>query len=206
MPDSEILEKIHSAFTSIDRKLDAAKEERKNAQIWVTLMTAIVTSAVGFAAWYAQSRVEQHIEKNSQELATILALKQEVYGRELDRYESVHQQMAALVEALGQVEVDPTQKKAAADAIHKLYMTYTTDSLYLSNAVVDLLKKMVSASGQLPVMNSAGEAAAPASLAAMQDLDAQINAIEDQMKSDLKLTQLGQISGAEGKTPSDAAN
>jgi len=206
MPDSDAMKDIYAKLDSIDHKLEEARGERKNSQLLVTLMTAIVTSAVGFAAWYAQSHVQQRLDDNAKKLETILALKQEVYSRELDRYESVHEQMAALFDALSQVQVDPTQKKTADEAINKLYVTYTTDSLYLSNDVVAQLKKLVSASGNLPSLNSSGTANAPASLTGIEDVQAQITVIENQMKTDLDLTHLGQISQGKNKPAASTAN
>lgn len=194
MPDSDALtQKLDVTLAHINKKLDDATGERKSTQLWMTLFTAFITTAVGFAAWFAQNRIQQHIDVRSQELETTLALKQEVYGRKLDRYESVHQQMAALANALSQVQADSTQKKNADDAIHQLYVTYTTDSLYLSNDVIADLKVLVNVSGDLPSMVSAG-GAAPPPIDSMQPLDDQIAKIEDQMKSDLSLVQLGQIS------------
>jgi len=112
MPDSEaLLQKLDSRIDSIDKKLADARTERKNSQILMSIFTALITSFVGFAAWFAQSRVQQHIDEKSKDLETILALKQEVYSRELDRYENVHEQMAALVNALSQVQADQPRKK-----------------------------------------------------------------------------------------------
>jgi hypothetical protein len=200
MPDSESqMDKLDAKLTIIDRKLDEAKGERKDAQVLMTFLTVLITSVVGFAAWFAQSRVQQHIDDKSKELETILALKQEVYSRELDRYESVHQQMAALVDALVEARADPTRKKAADDAINKLYLTYTTDSLYLSNEVVEQLKALVKSSGNLPVLVSSSETTTKESADPMHALDTQIILIENQMKQDLRLSQLGQIPTATGE-------
>ena len=201
MPDSEaLLQKLDSRIDSIDKKLADARTERKNSQILMSIFTALITSVVGFAAWLAQSRVQQHIDEKSKDLETILALKQEVYSRELDRYENVHEQMAALVNALSQVQADPTQKKTADDAIHNLYVTYTTDSLYLSNDVIGELKALVDASGNIPSLVSTSDATVNQPVESMQRLDAQVAIIEDQMKKDLSLTQLGQISARKSGT------
>jgi hypothetical protein len=196
--DSQI-DKLDAKIDALDKKLDEAKGERKNAQVLMSLLTALITSVVGFAAWFAQSHVQQHIDDKSKELETIMALKQEVYSRELDRYESVHQQMASLVDALVEARADPTQKKAADDAINKLYLTYTTDSLYLSNEVVTQLKALVTSSGNLPVLVLPKATTEPV-VDAMQVVNDQIAKIEGQMKQDLRLSQLGQISTATAAT------
>ena len=190
MTDSESPEKLQAKLDSLDKKLDEAQEERKLSKI----LMAVFTAVLGFGVWMAQSRVQQHIDDKSKELATNLALKQLVYGRELDRYESVHEQMAVLIGALGEVQADPSQKKAADDAINKLYVTYTTDSLYLSNEVISKLKALVTSAGNLPSLVSSNSTAGQ-SVDALQAVDSQIIAIESQMKQDLQLTQLGQIPG-----------
>lgn len=197
--DSEIqIAQLDTKLDAIDRKLDEAKGERKSAQLLMALLTAVITSVVGLAAWVAQSQVQKHIDQQSQDLATILALKQQVYSRELDRYESVHQQMAILAGALAEAQADPSQKKSADDAINKLYLTYETDSLYLSDVVVGRLKVLVTSSGNLPVLVSPNVTATNQGVDPMQSVNEQIATIEDQMKQDLHLSQLGQISTATG--------
>jgi hypothetical protein len=187
MPDSESqMDKLDSKLAGLEKKLDDATEERKRLQIGMALATTFMTAVVGFGGWFAQSRVQQHIDEKSKELETRLALEQQVYVRELDRYESVHQQMAVLVAALGEVQLDPTRKKSAVDAINNLYVAYTTNSLYLSDTVVNQLKTLVDLGGRLPSLDSSGNATMP-------EVDEQISSIENQMKGDLKLSQLGQI-------------
>src|SRR5215472_4640576 len=69
MPDSEaLLQKLDSRIDSIDKKLADARTERKNSQILMSIFTALITSFVGFAAWFAQSRVQQHIDEKSKDL------------------------------------------------------------------------------------------------------------------------------------------
>lgn len=190
MPDSEFhMEKLASKLDALDKKLDKAQGDRKSLQWFMTLLTTIMTAAVGFGGWWLQSQVQQHIDEKTQGLETRLALEQQVYGKELAAYESVHQQMAALVEALGQVPVDPAGKKSAVDAINNLYVAYTTNSLYLSDTIAGQLQELVDLGGRLPALGSSGDTAS------MQAVDGQISSIEKQMKADLKFSQLGQIPG-----------
>jgi len=190
MPDSEShSDELYSKLAGLEKKLDEAKGERKSLQLLMTLLTTIMTAVVGFGGWLAQSRVQQHIDQKTQGLETRLALEQQVYGRELAAYESVHQQMADLVEALGQVPVDPTRKKSAVDAINNLYIAYTTNSLYLSDTIAPELQKLVDLGGRLPALDSSGDTAS------MQAVEEQISSIEKQMKVDLKFPQLGQVPG-----------
>jgi len=190
MPDAEShFDKLDSKLDGLEKKLDEAKGERKSLQLLMTLLTTLMTAVVGFGGWLAQSRVQQHIDQRAQGLETRLALEQQVYGKELAAYENVHQQMAVLVEALGQVPVDPTKKKSAVDAINNLYVASTTNSLYLSETIAPELQKLVDLGGRLPALDSSGDTAS------MQAVEEQIASIEKQMKVDLKFPQLGQIPG-----------
>jgi hypothetical protein len=63
----------------------------------MVLVTAILTAAVGFVGWFAQSRVQHHVDEKSQELEARLAMTQQVYGRKLAIDEGVHQQVTGLV-------------------------------------------------------------------------------------------------------------
>ncbi len=182
-------DKLDSTLLAVDKKLSEAKDERKNIQIGMALATAIITAVVGFAGWLAQSRVQQHIDEKSQELEARLAMTQQVYGRKLAIYESVHQQVTGLVKALGQVQVDSGAKKSAVDALSNLYMAYTTDSLYLSDEVVNQLKQLVILGGQLPSLDLSGSTT-------MDQVTGQISSIEVQMKTDLGVKVLGAIPGS----------
>src|SRR5271165_5791251 len=106
MPDSHIdSEKLDAKLDRLEKQLDAAKAERKSIQLLMTFLTTIITAVVGFGGWLIQSHVQQHIDDQTHGLETRLALEQQVYAKELAAYESVHQQMANLVQSLSQVPV-----------------------------------------------------------------------------------------------------
>jgi len=183
------IDKLDAKLDRLEQQLDAAKAERKSIQLLMTFLTTIVTAVVGFGGWFIQNRVQQHIDAQTQAIETRLALEQQVYAKELAAYESVHQQMAALVESLSQVPVDPTRKKSAVDAISNLYWSYTANSLYLSDTIASQLQKLVDLAGRLPALGSSGDAAST------EAVEGQITSVENQMKLDLKFSQLGSIPG-----------
>jgi len=190
MPDSHIdSEKLDAKLDRLEKQLDAAKAERKSIQLLMTFLTTIITAVVGFGGWLIQSHVQQHIDDQTHGLETRLALEQQVYAKELAAYESVHQQMANLVQSLSQVPVDPTQKKSAVDAISSLYWSYTTNSLYLSDTIEPQLQQLVDLAGRLPALGSSSDAAST------EAVEGQIASIENQMKLDLKFSQLGSVPG-----------
>ena len=194
MTDSEShMNKLDSKLLDLESKLDEAKRERTRLQIGMALATTIMTTVVGFGGWLAQSRVQQHIDEKSQELETRLALTQQFYGRKLATYESVHQQMAGLVDALSVVQVDADGKKSAVDALHNLYVAYTISTLYLSDEVVNRLRQLVELGNRLPPLDPSGNATMP-------QVDDEISSIENQMKTDLEVKELGQIPGLKSGT------
>ena len=194
MPESEAhTDKLYAKMIDLERKLDEAKQERKLLQFGIALATALVTAVIGFAGWFAQSRVQQHIDETSRELEARLALTQQFYGRKLAVYESVYQQMAHLADALSVVSLAPHGQKSAVDAGNTLYVAYTTNSLYLSDAVVTELAQLVDQATRLPSIAPTGKITA-------QDVNNQISLVASQMKKDLGVEELGQIPGVKSGT------
>jgi hypothetical protein len=197
VPDSEApidqldlkLASIDKKLAGLDKKLDEAQGERKNLRFLMTLFTTIMSSVVGLGAWLVETHVQQHLANQTQALQTVLALEQQVYGKELTAYENVHDQIAVLVDSIAQVSLVPTRKKSGMDAVGNLYVAYTTNNLYLSDAIVAQLQQLVGLAVTLPELGSSG------GTATTQAVEAQINVIENQMKVDLKFPQLGQIPG-----------
>jgi hypothetical protein len=194
MPESEAhTDKLYAKMIDLERKLDEAKQERKLLQFGIALATALVTAVIGFAGWFAQSTVQQHIDESSRELEARLALTQQFYGRKLAVYESVYQQMAHLADALSAVSLAPHGQKSAVDAGNTLYVAYTTNSLYLSDAVVTELAQLVDQATRLPSIAPTGKITA-------QDVNNQISLVASQMKKDLGVEELGQIPGVKSGT------
>ena len=181
---------LDSKLLALDKKLDEAKDERKNLQIQIALISAVITAVLGFAGWFAQSRIQQQINAKSQEREAKLAITQQVYARKLATYESIHLQMTNLITVLGNLENGIDAKKSAADALINLEMATKTDSLYLSDDVANQLQQLVYLGGKLKSLGSSG------TTTTIDDVTGQTSTIEVQMKADLGVKELGAIPGS----------
>jgi len=175
----------------IGKKLEILTSKQENTKQW-QIVLAVVTALIGFSVWYAQSRIQLRIDDNSRQLEARLALNQEFYRRKLSSYEKVHAQMADLINALNDVRFDPSGKKPAVNALHGLYVSYTTNSIYLSGAIVTQLADLVELGNRLPALDRSGKTT-------MGQVDQQVALIEEQMKTDLSLAEIGKIPGLESK-------
>lgn len=181
------MEKTSTEVTNLNTKLDQLLKKQKESKRWDILL-AICTALIGFAVWKAQSGIQAHIDEASREVTTRLAITQQFYSRKLATYEDVHRQMATLVRSLKDARFNTGAKKTAVDSLNELYVSYTTNSLYLSNDLVSHIRLLVSLGNQLPSLYPPGKTT-------MQEIDVQVTAIEDQMKKDLHVEELGKIPG-----------
>jgi hypothetical protein len=178
-------------WAGLDKKLDELLTKQQESKRWqVTL--AIITAIIGFSIWYAEHQIEKNIDKAKTELTTRLAITQQFYARKLATYEEVHRQMASLVSALADAQFNTAAKTTAVDNLHKLYLAYTQNSLYLSDQLVIRLKHLVDIGNQLPSLYPQGKTT-------MHDINNQVASIEDQMKNDLHTEELGRIPGLKEK-------
>lgn len=145
-----------------------------------------------FGGWWLDDTktLQKHIDEAARAITTRLAITQQFYGRKLAIYESGHQQMADLISSLADAQFNPAAKTAAVESLHNLYLAYTRNSLYLSDELVGQLQSLVSAGNDLPALHPTGKAS-------MKDLDEQVAKIEEQMKKDLHVEELGRIPGLE---------
>jgi hypothetical protein len=167
--------------------LRAKREESKKWQIVIVLSAPIATAVLGCFVWFWQSGLQHHIDDQAHELTSRLALSEEFYRRKLAVYEKIHQQTVDLVNALNDVGLNPTSQKAAAiDSIHALYMNYSSSTLYVSSQLRSDLEKLVDSSGHLHPLDLNGKVS-------MDMVENELKSIEDQMKIDLHLDEIGQF-------------
>jgi hypothetical protein len=192
MAAPEIPVVLDEKITRIDKKLDVLASKQEDSKRW-QIFLAIVTALIGFSVWYAQGRIQQRIDDKSHELEARLALNQEYYRRKLTTYETVHKEMSNLINALDEVRFQSGGKKSANDALHKLYLSYTTNSLYLSGEVAKQLEDLVELGNRLPSLDRSGKTT-------MGQLEQRVASVEEQMKKDLGLQEIGKIPGLEHKS------
>ena len=179
-------------ISRIDKKLDSLASKLEDSKKWQIIL-AIFTALIGFSVWYAQSRIQLRIDDKSRELESRLALNQEFYRRKLSTYEKVHKQMADLINSLDEVRFESSGTKTATDALHNLYVSYTTNSIYLSDELVTQLGDLVELGNRLPALDRSGKTT-------LEQVDQKVASIENQMKKDLRLDEIGRIPGLEHKS------
>lgn len=175
-------------WTELDKKLNDLLKKQRESSRWSQVGLPIITALIGLGVWGAERKIETHIDQAKSELTTRLAITQQFYARRLATYEKVHREMASLVSALADARFNPDAKNAAVDSLHKLYLTYTWNSLYLSDQLVIRLKRLVDIGNQLPALYPTGKTT-------MHDINDEVSSIEDQMKNDLHTEELGKIPG-----------
>jgi hypothetical protein len=189
MPNGTIHEALETKVDRIAEQLEHLNDKTKKRELTIMLLTAVI----GFFVWYSQSLIQRHIDENAKELETRLAIVQEFYKRKLTTYEIVHRRTADLINALSDVQFNPSSKKLAVDASHSLYTAYTTNSLYLGDDLVRSLAQLVDMGNRLPALDGTGNVT-------MRQIDDQVSLIEQQMKEDLRVREIGTIPGPKGSS------
>jgi len=147
---------------------------------------AVFTAALGFIVWYAQGRIQQHFDERTQGLTARLALTEECYRHKLTTYEKVQEHVANLRNSLNDVNFNPASKTVAIDSLQALYVSYTTNTLYLSESLGKQLSDLVDLGTHVSALDRSGKST-------MGDIDKQVSLVEHQMKSDLRLEELGNL-------------
>jgi hypothetical protein len=184
MADDAKISTAGEQWDELNKKLDDLKNKQESKR-WQVLF-AVITALIAFGAWFVEHNIETHIDQAKSELTTRLAITQQFYARKLAIYEEVHRQMASLVSALKDARFNTGAKTAALDSLHELYLAYTQRSLYLSDPLVTHLASLVAMGNQLPPLSPKGNAT-------MIEINHEVASIEDQMKKDLQIEELGRI-------------
>ena len=189
--DHPTLESLNLSIVRVENRIETVRtkqDETRKWQIFIVILTPLATAVLGGLVWLWQSQLQQHIDEQTRELTTRLALTEEFYRRKLTVYEKVHQQTTDLTNALNDVRFNPASKKLAIDSVHTLYVSYSNDTLYLSEALVNDLANLVDLSAHLPALDSNGKTT-------MQEVGERLSSIEREMKSDLHVDELGKFPG-----------
>lgn len=163
------------------------KEETKNWKVFMVVLPIILSTILGFMIWNAQTRIQQDVSDKSENLKTQLALMQEFYKKKLAVYEETHKQMALLVDALQSARINPDSVGKASDSLRSLNQTYKINNLYVSNELAKELEALWKLGIEMPALRKSGKAT-------MAEVLNQVSLVEAQMKKDLEVNEIGQIS------------
>jgi len=153
----------------------AKKGESKAWKALALLLPVVLTALLGM---YVDRRIEG--------LKSRLDLTTDFYKKKLEIYENNHKQIVRLIEALHNAQVDPTSKGTAIESLHTLNQGYTTDSLYMSNDLLKKLRDLYKAGVDMPAVRPSGKGN-------IASLMTKVSDVEEQMKKDLRLEEVGQI-------------
>src|SRR5437016_11396339 len=108
--DHPTLESLNLSIVRVENRIETVRtkqDETRKWQIFIVILTPLATAVLGGLVWLWQSQLQQHIDEQTRELTTRLALTEEFYRRKLTVYEKVHQQTTDLTNALNDVRFNP---------------------------------------------------------------------------------------------------
>jgi hypothetical protein len=161
-----------------DGAIGEAGGKKGGAMVWQVLTLALPVMLTALLGLYVDRRIEG--------LKSRLDLTSEFYKKKLSVYENNHKQMVVLIEALHNAQIDPVSKATAIESLHNLNQGYTVDSLYISNDLLKKLRELYKAGVDMPAVRPSGKGN-------IATLMTKVSDVEDQMKKDLHLDEIGQI-------------
>lgn len=165
-------------------------EETRKWKVFMVALPIILSTILGAMIWHTQTRIQNDISNSSEtlksRLATGSALTQEFYKKRLDIYDKTHKEMALLVDAFQSVRINPESFGIASDSLKSLNQTYRINNLYVSNEVAKELQKLWRLGIDMPSLRPTGKTTMTAILT-------QISEVEEHMKKDLGVEDLGRI-------------
>lgn len=176
--------------TTQETPTDAKNEATKNWKVFVVVLPIILSTALGLMVWRAQTKIQSDISNSSAHLQSRLetgsALTQEFYKKRLEIYDETHKKMALLVDALQSARINRESVGVASDSLKSLNQTYRINNLYVSNEVAKELQQLWRLGIDMPSLRPSGKTT-------MNEILTQISRVEEQMKSDLGVKSLGEI-------------
>jgi hypothetical protein len=176
---------------------DVSQQGTKDGNGWkilIAVLPVLLTVGLGYWIWNLQKATEKKISESDELLKTGLAIKQEFYKNKLVIYEKNHQLMYELLESLQNAQVDPDSRSAAIESLRIMYQAYSSRSLYMNNAVIEELQQLWTLGTDLPALRPNGKSE-------MKEIVRKIAHIEQLMREDLHVLEIGQVSELVKKDP-----
>ena len=151
-----ISEAVDTKYKVVIAQLGPEKNEKDSHtwQIVLAVLPILLTVGLGWWVTKAQTEITKRIDDQKQDLAARLVLTQEYQKRKLDVYQACTKSLSTLTQALEALRVDPTDQKAASDAVHDLYDCTQNNSLYVTTSVAEPLEAVQT--DAIAIMQKAG--------------------------------------------------
>lgn len=142
---------MSESTTNLTSERSVSKRKRFVAAVAnKVVFPSLIPAVIGLLIWGTQTRIQQKVDSNSQELRNQIALSQELYKqrltlseeyykRRMDAYDETCKQMTEFTDALDDV---PLHSDHAADSLKNLYKFQRSNALYISKDLDDDLSNL----------------------------------------------------------------